>query len=106
MDDTTDELHKQESQELVSTDDMDELTEWLENHGPESDDAHSIILDAAELLLTEGPLSAGEIKERLYESHPNAYSSANALWGATIGRIYEDAPGFSKPEYGTYDYSV
>jgi len=80
------------------------LENWIEEYGPQSTDAVTIILEAATILNEEGPLSTGEIKERLYDKYPDAYSSENALWGSTIERIYEDAPGFTKLKYGTYDF--
>jgi Arc/MetJ-type ribon-helix-helix transcriptional regulator len=83
---------------------MEDLEAWLENNGPQSDDAEAIIREAATILTEDGPLKAGELKQRLFKQFPDAYASANALWGSTIERVYEDAPGFSKPKYGTYDF--
>ena len=83
---------------------MDELETWLGEYGPESNDAVMIIKEAASILTEEGPLKAGELKQRLYEAYPDAYGSERTLWGSTVDRVYEDAPGFSKPSYGTYDF--
>lgn len=81
------------------------LQAWLITDGPESEAAREIILDAAEILLEDGPLSAGDLKNELYDSHSEAYSSAETLWGSTVDRVYEDAPGFSKPERGVYNFN-
>lgn len=83
---------------------MDDLETWLENDGPQSEDAVAIIREAASILDEDGPLKAGELKQRLYEQFPDAYASANTLWGSTVERVYDNAPGFSKPSYGTYDF--
>jgi Arc/MetJ-type ribon-helix-helix transcriptional regulator len=83
---------------------IDELETWLEEHGPQSDNAVAIIKEAATILKADGPLKAGELKEQLYEAYPDAYDSENTLWGSTVDRVYEDAPGFSKPKYGTYAF--
>ena len=83
---------------------VDDLDTWLAEHGPDSDDAIAIIREAATILAEDGPLKAGELKTRLYEQFPEAYSSPSALWGSTIERVYSDAPGFRKPSYGTYDF--
>lgn len=83
---------------------MDDLETWLENDGPQSEDAVAIIGEAATILNEEGPMKAGELKQRLHKQFPDAYTSANALWASTVERVYEDAPGFSKPSYGTYDF--
>ena len=82
-----------------------ELESWLQENGPDSETAQEIIIHAAKTLIANGPLSAGELKSRLYEAYPEPYSSENTLWGSTVGRVYEDAPGFSKPEYGMYDFT-
>ena len=83
---------------------IDELETWLEEYGPQSDNAVAIIKEAATILKEDGPLKAGELKEQLYEAYPDAYGSKNTLWGSTVDRVYEDAPGFSKPKYGTYAF--
>lgn len=83
---------------------MDELESWLEEDGPQSDNAVAIIREAAMILRDDGPLKAAELKERLYENYPDAYDSKDALWASTVERLYEEAPGFSKPSYGTYAF--
>jgi len=83
---------------------MDDLETWLEEEGPQSDNARSILREAATLLRDDGPLKAGELKQRLYDTYPDAYSSQSTLWASTVERVYEDAPGFSKPSYGTYAF--
>ena len=83
---------------------MSDLETWLENDGPQSEDAVAIIREAATILEEDGPLKAAEVKQRLYEAYPDAYGSERTLWGSTVDRVYEDAPGFSKPSYGTYDF--
>lgn len=85
---------------------IDELNSWLEQHGPQSDDAVAIIRKAAEILYQEGPLRAGKIKKQLHAEFPEAYSSEDTLWGSTVDRVYDDAPGFNKPEYGKYDFEM
>ena len=85
--------------------DLDVLNDWLQTDGPESDDAQEVMRDAARILTDQGPLSAGELRKRLFDRHPDAYSSADTLWKSTIQRLYEEAPGFSKPKYGTYDFN-
>lgn len=83
---------------------MDELDSWLEEEGPQSSNAVAIIREAAMILRDDGPLKAAELKDRLYEDHPDAYDSKDALWASTVERLYEQAPGFSKPSYGTYAF--
>jgi len=92
--------------ESQAHDDLDELNEWLRTDGPESDDARAVMRDAAQILAEQGPLSAGELKEQLADRYPGAYSSVDTLWKSTVQRLYEDAPGFEKPEYGTYAFSI
>ena len=84
---------------------MDDLETWLKEQGPQSDNATTIIREAATLLRDNGPLKAGELKQELYDAYPEAYSSESTLWASTVERVYEDAPGFSKPSYGTYSFS-
>ena len=83
---------------------MDDLETWLEEQGPQSDNAVTIIKEAARILRDDGPLKAGELKQQLYDTYPDAYSSQSTLWASTVERVYEDAPGFSKPSYGTYSF--
>jgi len=83
---------------------MDDLETWLKEQGPQSDNAVTVLREAAKILRDDGPLKTGELKQRLYEAHPDAYSSKNTLWASTVERLYEDAPGFSKPSYGTYTF--
>lgn len=93
-----------ESQETVSSGSIEELETWLESHGPQSEDAVTIIQEAATILERDGPLKAAEIKKRLVKKYPEAYESEAGLWGSTVHQVYEEAPGFSKPEYGIYDF--
>lgn len=88
----------------VQAHDFDALNDWLQTDGPDSDDAKAVIRDAARILSDQGPLSASELRKQLFDRHPDAYSSADTLWKSTVQRLYVDAPGFSKPEYGTYEY--
>lgn len=81
-----------------------ELETWIVEDGPQNETAGSIILFAAELLQENGPMKTGELKKELYEEFPDTYKSEDTLWGSTIGRVQQKAPGFSKPKYGTYDF--
>lgn len=83
---------------------LSDLEGWLEEDGPQSENAVTIIREAAEILREDGPLKAGKLKDRLNDAHPDKYSSKDTLWVSTVERVYEDAPGFSKPSYGTYDF--
>jgi metal-responsive CopG/Arc/MetJ family transcriptional regulator len=93
-----------ENQEAASSSAIENLEIWLNSHGPQSEDAMAIIQEAAKILNEKGPMKAAEIKTQLYDEFPEAYGSENGLWGSTVGRVYEEAPGFSKPEYGIYDF--
>ena len=92
------------NQETGTATTIDELEEWLKQDGPQSEAAVKIIREAGIILKEDGPLKAGELKQRLHEAYPDAYSSDNTLWASTVERVYEDAPGFSKPGYGTYEF--
>ncbi|UHQ98202.1 hypothetical protein HYG81_19080 (plasmid) [Natrinema zhouii] len=81
---------------------LDNFKRWLDNNGPQSDDARTVLVDAAHLLGEQGPLGASELRRQLYDRHPDAYSSAEALWASTVERLYDDLPGFERPEYGMY----
>jgi Arc/MetJ-type ribon-helix-helix transcriptional regulator len=83
---------------------ISKLESWVTDHGPQKEKAVSIILFAAELLQEDGPLETGELKSQLQKEFPDAYGSEKTLWGATVQRFYQDAPGFNKPEYGTYNF--
>jgi len=58
-----------------------------------------------EFLTDQGPPSASKLREQIFERHPNAYTSADTLWKSTVQRLYEEALGFAKPEYGTYAFT-
>lgn len=94
----------EEGKETTSSGTIDDLEVWLNSHGPQNEDAVAIIQRAAEILHEEGPMSTGEIKKQLYDEFPEHYSSEDTLWGSTVDRVYKEAPGFSKPEYGVYDF--
>ena len=83
---------------------ISELETWITEQSPQSEQIGSVILFAAELLQEDGPLRTGELKTRLYDEFPDAYKPEHTLWGSTIGRAYQEAPGFSKPQYGMYDF--
>jgi len=92
--------------EQPSADELESLTkfkQWLDENGPQSDDARTVLLDAAQILDDQGPLKASELREQLYERNPNTYGSAGALWASTVERLYDDLPGFERPQYGTFD---
>lgn len=95
---------------LDSDDDAEEvyriLEDWLAEHGPESETARTILLDAARILQTRGPLKANELRAALHKEHSDAYSSPQTLWSATISRWHEEIPGFEKVSYGTYGFNL
>jgi len=83
---------------------INDLEEWLVENGPTKETAREIVIRAAEILHEDGPLSTGELKDRLYNEYPDEYKSKTTLWGSTVENVYEEAPGFSKPGYGEYDF--
>jgi hypothetical protein len=94
--------------EITSKDEFATLNNWLQENGPQSDDAQEIMLAAAQILESEGPLKTGELKERLSDRYPDtaSYSSLDTLWTSTVERLYEDTPGFERPKYGTYNFDI
>ena len=96
---------KPELEDIAHAHDLDTLNDWLQTDGPDSDDAQAVLQDAARILIDQGPLTVSELREQLFDRHPDAYTSAETLWKSTVQRLYEEAPGFSKPEYGTYDFN-
>jgi len=83
---------------------ISDIEEWLVDNGPQKDVAQEIVIRAAEILIEDGPLSTGELKNRLHNEYPDVYKTESTLWASTIGNVYQDAPGFSKPGYGEYDF--
>jgi Arc/MetJ-type ribon-helix-helix transcriptional regulator len=83
---------------------LTKFKQWLDENGPQSDDARTVLLDAAQILDDQGPLKASELREQLYERNPDTYGSAGALWASTVERLYDDLPGFERPQYGTYTF--
>jgi len=99
--------HHPSTTEQPSVDEPRSLTkfkQWLDESGPQSDDARTVLLDAAQILDDQGSLKASEFREQLYERNPDTYGSAGALWASTVERLYNDLPGFERPEYGTYTF--
>lgn len=80
------------------------LGTWLQEDGPQSEDAQLLMLDAAAILDREGPLSASELRERLFDRYPEPYKSADTLWASTVERLHTETPGFEKPDYGMYGF--
>jgi len=85
--------------------DLAEFAQWLESDGPQSDNARTVLLDAARILDEQGPLGASELRQQLFDQHPEAYDSAEALWASTVERLYDELPGFDRPEYGQYTFN-
>ncbi|WP_143114439.1 hypothetical protein [Halopenitus persicus] len=99
--------HHPSTTEQPSADELRSLTkfkQWLDENGPQSDDARTVLLDAAQILDKQGPLKASELREQLYDRNPDTYDSAGALWASTVERLYDELPGFERPEYGTYTF--
>ena len=99
--------HHPSTTEQPSADELRSLTtfkQWLDENGPQSDDACTVLLDAAQILDDQGPLKASELREQLYDRNPDTYGSAGALWASTVERLYDDFPGFERPKYGTYTF--
>lgn len=97
----------QPSEDQPSAEEQRSLTkfkQWLDENGPQSDDARAVLLDAARILDDQGPLKASKLREQLYERNPDTYGSAGALWASTVERLYDSLPGFERPEYGTYTF--
>jgi hypothetical protein len=99
---------EEEADENPQEDDFAALDSWLQENGPQSDDAQEIILTAAQILNSEGPLKTSELKDRLAERYleESTYASVDTLWASTVERLYEVTPGFEKPGYGTYDFDT
>ena len=93
------------AEDVSQAHDLDALNDWLQTDGPDSDNAQAVMRDAARILSDQGPLSASKLRKQLFERHPDAYSSADTLWKSTVQRLYDEAPGFSKPKYGIYDFN-
>lgn len=52
---------------------INNFKQWFDNNGPQSDDASTILLDAAQVLDEQGSLEASELRKQLYERNPGAY---------------------------------
>jgi len=83
---------------------FDALESWLTDRGPQTEAARHILLQAAKILDKEGPLTKNELMCRLSSTTSHSYSSPLSLWNATMGRFYDDVPGFTNPSYGQYDF--
>lgn len=84
--------HHPSTTEQPSTDEPRSLTkfkQWLDENGPQSDDARTVLPDAVQILDDQGPLKANELREQLYDRNPDTYGSAGALWASTVERLYE-----------------
>jgi len=57
---------------------FDQLKQWLDEE-LRSENAKAVMCDAAEILSEDGPLAATDIQARLFDRHPDAYSSAEGL---------------------------
>ena len=106
IDSTTDESTNTEN--ATSSPAFSELEDWLKNddNAPNSEDAVAVIKKAAEILAEDGPLETGELKRRLYQADCHGYSSEDSLWGSAIREYYQEAPGISNPEFGTYEFET
>lgn len=81
------------------------VSEHLEQNGVGTPQIRAIIGDAIRLLLNQGQLSAGELREQLYTQHPDSYSSAQSLWNSAVLRQIEYVPGLSRKGNGTYIFN-
>ncbi|MFD1635261.1 hypothetical protein ACOZ4L_15995 (plasmid) [Haloplanus ruber] len=99
---------EEKADENPREDEFAALDRWLQENGPQSDDAQEILLTAAQILNSEGPLKTSELKDRLTERYPEAstYASIDTLWASTVERLYEVTPGFEKPGYGAYNFDI
>jgi len=86
------------------TADLEEFNQWLTEEGPQSEDAQSVLREAAHILADNGPMNAKELRRELVEQYPDAYNSEETLWAATVLRFYEEAPGLVNPKRGVYDF--
>ena len=98
-------IDEPDATEPTTETEITELKAWLDQQGPQNETPREIIVEAAQILRTDGPLAKGVLKERLYKASPDAYKSEDTLWGSTIERVYEEAPGFTKPKYGQYGFA-
>lgn len=94
--------------EAASENEFAVLKQWLQENGPQSEDAREVMLSAAQILDSERSLKTGELKDRLSDRYPDAasYSSIETLWASTVERLYEDTLGFEKPDYGMYSFDI
>jgi len=72
------ELLEKAADESMTEDVFTALDEWLDAE-LQSESAQTVMLAAAEILRVDGPLATAELRERLFDRHPDAYSSASAL---------------------------
>jgi len=81
-----------------------QLERWLLQNGPDSEAARAVLVEAARLLDEQGPLEAEAARSELWERFPDSYGSAQTLWASTVERLYEETPGFERPERGVYAF--
>jgi len=80
------------------------LKDWLRMNVPKSKDARKVMFEAAHILTGNGPTAAKELRPVLWDKFPDAYESADTLWTATVERLWEETPGFDRPERGVYEF--
>lgn len=85
---------------------VDAVSSHLEQTGVGTEKIREISIDAIQLLIEDGELSAGELRDRLYTRHTDAYSSPESLWNSAILRQFEAIPGLSRTDDGTYVFDT
>ena len=69
---------------------------------PRKSFAREAIADAVALLVAEGPLATGDLKNALYPEYEEHYSTKRTMWNS-LDRHLETVEGVSKPGYGEWD---
>jgi hypothetical protein len=76
--------------------------EQLSDRPPRTEHGEQAVVRVFSLLLEDGPLRTGELKERLYPEFEDKFSNDDSMW-ESIRRYFEEIPGIEKTGRGEYD---
>jgi hypothetical protein len=78
------------------------VQEQISDGPPRKSYAREAIVEAVVLLVEQGPMATGELKDALWPEYEEHYSTKRTMWNS-LDRHLEEIDGVSKPGYGEWD---
>lgn len=76
--------------------------EHLSERPPRTEHGEQAVVRVFSLLLEDGPMTTGELKQQVYPEFEDKFSNDDSMW-QSVQRYFDEIPGIEKTGRGEYD---